>query len=53
MGDKGITTAILDRLLHKVEVIHLNGENYRIKIGEQFLKQKVFKLNEQKLFITT
>ena len=31
MGDKGITTAILDRLLHKVEVIHLNGESYRIK----------------------
>lgn len=31
MGDKGITTAILDRLLHRVEVIHLNGESYRIK----------------------
>ncbi len=31
MGDKGITTAILDRLLHKVEVIHLNGESYRIR----------------------
>ncbi len=31
MGDKGITTAILDRLLHSVEVIHLNGESYRIK----------------------
>nr|WP_233522773.1 IS21-like element helper ATPase IstB [Peribacillus glennii] len=31
MGDMGITTAILDRLLHRVEVIHLNGESYRIK----------------------
>lgn len=31
MGDQGITTAILDRLLHRVEVIHLNGDSYRIK----------------------
>jgi DNA replication protein DnaC len=32
MGDQGITTAILDRLLHRVEVIQLNNNvSYRIK----------------------
>ncbi|GEN32532.1 DNA replication protein DnaC [Cerasibacillus quisquiliarum] len=31
LGDQGITTAILDRLLHRSEVIHLNGESHRIK----------------------
>lgn len=31
MGDQGITTAILDRLLHRVEVIQLNGDSYRMK----------------------
>jgi DNA replication protein DnaC len=32
MGDQGITTAILDRLLHRVEVIQLNeNDSYRLK----------------------
>ena len=31
MCDEGITTAILDRLLHRVEVIQLSGDSYRIK----------------------
>ena len=32
MGDQGITTAILDRLLHRVEVIQMNeNDSYRIK----------------------
>ncbi|QFF98031.1 ATP-binding protein [Psychrobacillus glaciei] len=31
MGDEGITTAILDRLLHRVEVVHMNGDSYRMK----------------------
>lgn len=31
MGDEGITTAILDRLLHRVEVIHMDGDSYRMK----------------------
>jgi DNA replication protein DnaC len=34
LGDQGITTAILDRLLHRVEVIHLNGDSHRIKYRE-------------------
>ncbi|SOB91308.1 DNA replication protein DnaC [Ureibacillus xyleni] len=31
LGDDGITTAILDRLLHRVEIIHLNEDSYRMK----------------------
>lgn len=37
MGDQGITTAILDRLLHRVEVIQMDGDSYRMKN-----KQKIF-----------
>lgn len=31
IGDPGITTAILDRVIHRVEVIPLNGDSYRMK----------------------
>lgn len=31
MGDPSITTAILDRIIHRAEVIHLNGDSYRMK----------------------
>jgi len=31
MGDQGVMTAILDRLLHRVEVIHMNSDSYRMK----------------------
>ncbi|MCQ6289162.1 IS21-like element helper ATPase IstB [Bacillus cereus] len=31
IGDPGITTAILDRVIHRVEVIHLNGDSFRMK----------------------
>ncbi len=31
LGDPAITTAILDRLIHKSEVIHLSGDSYRLK----------------------
>lgn len=34
MNDQGITTAILDRLLHRAEVIPLHGDSYRIKHRE-------------------
>ena len=34
IGDEGITTAILDRLLHRVEVINLNNDSYRMKHRE-------------------
>lgn len=31
MGDHGVMTAILDRLLHRVEVVHMNSDSYRLK----------------------
>jgi DNA replication protein DnaC len=31
LGDPAITTAILDRLVHKCEVINLCGDSYRLK----------------------
>lgn len=31
LGDPAITVAILDRIIHKSEVIHLNGDSYRLK----------------------
>ncbi|WP_279512779.1 ATP-binding protein [Aureibacillus halotolerans] len=38
VGNQGMMTAILDRLLHQVEVIHLNNESHRLKH-----QQKIFK----------
>ncbi|WP_062197152.1 IS21-like element helper ATPase IstB [Massilibacterium senegalense] len=31
VGDEGVMTAILDRLLHRVEVINMNEDSYRMK----------------------
>lgn len=31
LGDEGIATAILDRLLHRVEIIQMDDESYRMK----------------------
>lgn len=31
LGDPAITTAILDRIVHRCEVIHLSGDSYRLK----------------------
>lgn len=31
LGDPAITTAILDRVIHRAEIIHLNGDSYRMK----------------------
>lgn len=42
LGDQGIATAILDRLLHRVEVIHLNEDSYRMKHRQSmFLDESV------------
>lgn len=40
LGDKGIATAILDRLLHRSEVIHLNGDSHRIKYRESLFQSE-------------
>ncbi|AQQ55532.1 IS21-like element helper ATPase IstB [Planococcus lenghuensis] len=41
MGDQGITTAILDRLLHRVEVLHMDGDSYRMKHRQHVFSAKV------------
>lgn len=40
LGDQGITTAILDRLLHRSEIIHLNGDSHRIKHRKSLFQSK-------------
>ncbi|GAB3053670.1 IS21-like element helper ATPase IstB [Virgibacillus ainsalahensis] len=41
LGDPGITTAILDRLLHRVEVIHFqNDDSYRMKHRSSIFMEK-------------
>lgn len=40
IGDQGITTAILDRLLHRVEVIQLIEDSYRIKHRTTIFERK-------------
>lgn len=35
MGDLDNTTAILCRLLHRVEVVHMEGDSYRMKNHQQ------------------
>ena len=38
LGDEIITTAILDRLLHRCEVFNLTGQSYRISHREKILR---------------
>ena len=40
LGDPAITTAILDRLVHRSEIIHLNGESYRMKHRSSIFEQE-------------
>ncbi|MGJ9386196.1 IS21-like element helper ATPase IstB [Salipaludibacillus sp. CF4.18] len=40
LGDQGITTAILDRLLHRSEVVHFDGSSHRIKYRESLFQTK-------------
>jgi DNA replication protein DnaC len=40
LGDEGISTAILDRLLHRVEVIHMNDDSYRMKHRESMFENE-------------
>lgn len=36
-GDEALTTAILDRLLHKAHVINIKGRSYRLRDLESLL----------------
>ncbi|MGG0741370.1 IS21-like element helper ATPase IstB [Niallia taxi] len=38
VGNQGMMTAILDRLLHRVEVIHMNNESHRLKNQQRIFK---------------
>jgi DNA replication protein DnaC len=38
VGNSGVMTAILDRLLHRVEVIHMNNESHRLKNQQRIFK---------------
>lgn len=40
LGDQGITTAILDRLLHRVEVINFDDPSYRMKHRTTIFEQE-------------
>lgn len=40
LGHQGITTAILDRLLHRSEVLHLDGDSHRIKHRKTLFQAK-------------
>jgi len=53
LGEPDITTAILDRFIHRVEVIQFNDPSYRMKHHSSIFGEKVFKINEQKVFIFT
>lgn len=38
MGDAVITTAVLDRILHKCEVFNIDGDSWRIEDQQSILK---------------
>lgn len=38
LGDEGITTAILDRILQRAEVIHMDGDSYRMKYRQSIFE---------------
>lgn len=40
LGDPAITTAILDRIVHKCEVITLDGDSYRLKHSKTIFDKK-------------
>jgi DNA replication protein DnaC len=37
-GDEILTTAILDRLLHHVHIVHIDGRSYRLRELDGLLK---------------
>ena len=39
-GDEALTTAILDRLLHKAHVINIKGRSYRLRDLENLLDKE-------------
>nr|WP_313956671.1 ATP-binding protein [Aliarcobacter butzleri] len=48
-GDKVVTTAILDRVLHHSHVINIQGDSYRLKKKENQISIQIFISLEQNL----
>lgn len=48
-GDKVVTTAILDRVLHHSHVINIQGDSYRLKEKENQISIQIFISLEQNL----
>lgn len=48
LGDPGITTAILDRVLHRAEVIQLDGKSYRLKYRQSIFGDEAMTLKQSK-----
>lgn len=40
-GDEALTTAILDRLLHKTHVVNIKGRSYRLRDLENVLSGQI------------
>lgn len=40
LGDIGVTTAILDRLIHRAEIVHFNDSRYMMKHRETIFKEE-------------
>jgi len=40
LGDPAITTATLDRIMHRAEIIHLNDDSYRMKHRTSIFEEK-------------
>jgi DNA replication protein DnaC len=40
LGDVGVATAILDRLIHRAEIVHFNDSIYRMKHRETIFKEE-------------
>ena len=48
LGNPAIATAILDRLIHCSEIIHLNEKSYRMKHRSSIFGQESDQINYQK-----
>lgn len=43
LGDAALTTAVLDRLTYRCDMITLDGKSYRLENRKSFLKQEITK----------
>lgn len=53
IGNQGITTAVLDRLLYRVEIIHGDDDSHLIRNRKSLFSAELYKTNEQKVLKST